>query len=174
MERDAGEKGGVLRSIVTVSYLIIIIIFTLYPFRESRSSEADCDEARRVAQRFLDLEWQGRRLYANKEYDSIMDYKDDDGIEGDEPGWDSANLIDSPPRILNCTNISDQIIDFDIIYKKIGQTNGKQIQKYMHYESVKEKLVLKKTGTTYKVGGLGIYEPYVRIRIFRNIELSNQ
>ncbi len=132
-------------------------------------SLADCAEARRVAQKFLDLEWQGKRLYTNKDYDSIMDYTDDDGNEGDEPGWDSANLVESKPIILKCSQNDDGQISIEILYRKIGQADGVSIHLYKHAENSKETLMIRKTGAAYKVSGIDIYEPYVPIGVIERL-----
>jgi hypothetical protein len=166
MECDAGTQSAKINLKFFLSHYLLCFIFFTSPLIAKPSLAApatDCHEARQVAQKFLDLEWQGKRLYTNKDYDSIMDYTYDNGNEGDEPGWDSANLVESKPTMLKCRQYDDRQISITILYRKIGRADGDSIHLYKHAENNKETLMIRKTGTTYKVSGIGIYEPYVPI-----------
>jgi hypothetical protein len=103
-----------------------------------------------------------------------MDYKSGDGIKGDEPGWDSVNLIDSQAIIIECrpiNNVTEKVI---ISYKKTGEYDGEKINRYIIYKNISESLILKKCGTTYKVNGLNVYKPYVTVETLYKIINSEQ
>jgi hypothetical protein len=153
-------------SVIIIGLSIFCYVNTPTP---ALADEAGCAAAKKVAQSFLKAESKGKRLYSNKEYPGIIvSYTNENGEKyADEPGYDSANIIDRPAKLGSCINEKNSYI-FDVHYHIIGTQDANGFNALKPRFETKKLTIIPREGIL-KVDGTNLYSPYVTKKTAKHI-----